>query len=400
MSCVKRALMFIGRKKTKTFLLFMIFVVSTFTIMGAWSVRKASAQVRRQIKENSDAKVTLESLDTEDMLNDADADGIAYMENVVVLNRVSQGLAYADGFAPVDGGGDGGSGNIQFHGYDDMAKDSPFEEQVCRIVEGRKAKGEGEIVINHVLAECRQIKIGDVLSFADGQGQKVSAEVVGLYLTGIENSQTDEVFTENRMENQIYASCNLVREICGVEQYEKVAAYVGNPDCLEQTAEEMRRLFQEKAEVRTLDTVYQKVKYSVQQAERVAGLIFALMLLVSVFMSGSLLCMWMRNRKTEIAVYRSMGIAKGNIFCQMFLECALLYMGAICFSALCGFFLFPGVSSRIAALQEAGNAARLSGLDVALMWGIGTGLLMVLVGIALVPYFRKQLKNILSEMEG
>ena len=130
MSCVKRALIFIGRKKTKTFLLFMIFVVSTFTIMGAWSVRKASAQVRRQIKENSDAKVTLESLDTEDMLNDADADGIAYMENVVVLNRVSQGLAYADGFAPVDGVGDGGSGNIQFHGYDDMAKDSPFDDQV------------------------------------------------------------------------------------------------------------------------------------------------------------------------------------------------------------------------------------------------------------------------------
>lgn len=392
--------MFIGRKKTKTFLLFMIFAVSTFTIMGAWSVRNASGQISRQIRENSGTKVTLESLDSEDMLDDADADGIAHMENVITLNRVSQGLAYADGFAPIDGGGDGGGGNMQIHGYDDMMKDSPFEEQVCRIVEGREAMREGEIVINHVLAECRQIKIGDVLSFAGGQGQKVSAEVVGLYLTGTENSQTDEVFTENRMENQVYALCSLVREICGVEHYGKVAAYVENPDCLEQTAQEMGELFQEKAEVRTLDNIYQKVKYSVQQVERVTGLIFALMLLVSVFVIGSLLCMWMRNRKTEIAVYRSLGVAKWNIFAQMFLECAFLYSGALLVSSLSGVFLFPEISGRIAALRDAGNAACLNGSAIALMWGIGMGLQMALVGTALVPYFRKQLKDILSEMEG
>ena len=144
--------------------------------------------------------------------------------------------------------------------------------------------------------------------------------MVGFYLTGNESSETDAVLTENRIENQIYADASLVRELWGKERYKKISVYLADPDLLEQTEEEMERLFGNKAEVGRLDTVYQKLRYSIQQTARVTKLIFVLIGLTSVFITGSLLGLWMRNRKKEIAVYFSMGIERKNVFAQMCLE--------------------------------------------------------------------------------
>lgn len=74
MTWMKRALCYIRRKRIKTFLLFLIFFVSVFAILGAWSVLYASDQVGRRIKENSNSKVTMESMDQEQMLDAVDVD--------------------------------------------------------------------------------------------------------------------------------------------------------------------------------------------------------------------------------------------------------------------------------------------------------------------------------------
>lgn len=400
MTWMKRALCYIRRKRIKTFLLFLIFFVSVFAILGAWSVLYASDQVGRRIKENSNSKVTMESMDQEQMLDAVDVDAVKHLQNIVRINRVSEIGAYANGFPLVEGSEEGEAGRVTIHGYDDMKNDSPFEEQICRLVEGREVKGKGEIVINQVLAECGQIKIGDELSFLGKEGQHVSAVVVGFYLTGNENSQTDAVHTENRMENQVYADTGFVLGLSGKEQYQKIAVYVADPDSLKQTAQEMEQLFADKANVGTLDTVYQKLKYSIQQIERVTRLMFTLIGLTSVFIIGSLLCMWMRNRKTEIAVYFSMGLDRKNVFAQMCLECILLFTGAAAAASVIGLCVFPAWISGMDAFQGQEIRPLCSAGNLLSVWGIGTGLLVVLVGMASAPYFRKQLKDILSEMEG
>lgn len=400
MTWIKRALCYIRRKKVKTLLLFLIFFVSVLAILGAWSVLYAADQVGRRIKENSNSKVTLESMDKEHTLDAADADKVKRLPNIVRSNRVCQTGAYANGFPLVEGSEEGEPGRVTIYGYDDMKNDSPFEEQVCRLVEGREAKGKGEIVVNHVLAEYAQIKIGDELSFLGEEGRHASAVVVGFFLNGNENSQTDAVYTENRMENQVYADTDFVQALCGREQYQKIAVYVADPDSLKQMAQEMEQIFGEKANVGTLDTVYQKLKYSIQQIERVTRLMFTLIGLTSVFIIGSLLCMWMRNRKTEIAVYFSMGIDRKNVFAQMCLECILLFTGAAAAASVIGLCVFPAWISGMDAFQGAEIRSFCSAGNLLSVWGIGMGLLAVLVGLASAPYFRKQLKDILSEMEG
>lgn len=400
MTWMKRALCYIRRKRGKALLLFLIFFVSVFAILGAWSVLHASAQVGRRIKEDSNSKVTLESINQEQMLDAVDVDAVKHLQNITRINRVSQIGAYANGFPLVEGSEEGEAGKATIHGYDDMKHDSPFEEQVCRLVEGSQVSGKGEIVINRVLAECGQIKIGDELSFLGERGQSVSAVVVGFYLNGNENSQTDAVYTENRMENQIYADTDFVLALCSEEQYQKIAVYVAEPDQLKQMAEEIEQIFADKVNVGTLDTVYQKLKYSIQQIERVTRLIFALIGLTSVFIIGSLLCMWMRNRKTEIAVYFSMGIARKNVFAQMCFECILLFTGAAAAAFVIGLCIFPAWISALDAFRGQEISSFASVGNLLSVWGIGTALLAVLVGLATAPYFRKQLKDILSEMEG
>ena len=62
------------------------------------------------------------------------------------------------------------------------------------------------------------------------------------------------------------------------------------------------------------------------QTGRITFLIFALTVTSGSLITGLLLAMWMRSRKTEIAVLISLGIAKGNILSQMILEEMILYL--------------------------------------------------------------------------
>ena len=158
------------------------------------------------------------------------------------------------------------------------------------------------------MAEYNQIEIGDTISFFLESGETLNATVTGFYLTGNERQQTENVYTINRIENQIYSSISLIQRF-DEGKYEKIVAYVDNPDLLSDTAERIEDCFGDSVVIRTQDTMYQKMKFVVAQIERVTKLIFALTVITSIFVVGMLLCMWMRNRKVEMAIFISMGIS-------------------------------------------------------------------------------------------
>lgn len=259
MSFVLRVLCYIKRKWKKTILLSGVFCITVFTMLGTWEVLKASEQIAVQMRKESNSKITIESLQEETFLNNEDIEFIKALQNVNRINRTTEITVYANGFLVISGAED--TDKVVLHGFDDMLRDSPFEEKICRVVSGREALKDGEIVINQRLAELNQIELNDELSFICGE-QLQTSKVVGFYLTGNENNQTNAVLSENRIENQIYTVNTVVFGLGNPGYYKKLIAYVDDPENLAETESRILKMMGEKASVRTLDTVYQKIKLS------------------------------------------------------------------------------------------------------------------------------------------
>ena len=398
MNFVKRAMCYVRRKSGKSVLLFFLFLVADITILGTLAILDTSSGINDEIRRQTNAKVVIESLEVNRSLTEQDYRKLLDIASINNMNRMAKCILYPNGFAPITGADENEIGQVCLIGFDDMEKDSPFTENVCRLVAGEFAKDENEIVINQHLAERNQIEIGDELCFISGN-EDGSARVTGFYLTGNERKQTENVLTINRIENQIYTNLSFAVEM-GAERYEKIIAYVNNPEQLSETADVIGNTLGEGLGISTQDTMYQKMKFSIMQIERVTKLVFGLTVMTSIFVVGMLLCMWMRNRKVEIAVFVSLGISKLEVFLQMMTEIVCIYFLSCMMSAGVFRAIIPFLSELMGGMDGVRMNLVFSMRNVWKVWGIGVIILILITFIVMLPCLTKKIKDTLSEMEG
>ena len=398
MNFVKRAMRYVCRKSGKSVLLFFLFLVADITILGTLAILDTSSGINDEIRRQTNAKVVIENLEVNRSLTEQDYRKLLDIASINSMNRMAKCILYPNGFAPITGADENEIGQVCLIGFDDMEKDSPFTENVCRLVAGEFAKDENEIVINQHLAEQNQIEIGDELCFIS-ENENGSARVTGFYLTGNERKQTENVLTINRIENQIYTNLSFAVEM-GAERYEKIIAYVNNPEQLSETADVIGNTLGEGLGISTQDTMYQKMKFSIMQIERVTKLVFGLTVMTSIFVVGMLLCMWMRNRKVEIAVFVSLGISKLEVFLQMMTEIVCIYFLSCMMSAGVFRAIIPFLSELMGGMDGVRMNLVFSMRNVWKVWGIGVIVLILITLIVMLPCLTKKIKDTLSEMEG
>lgn len=398
MDFVKRAMCYVRRKSGKSVLLFFLFLVADITILGTLAILDTSSGINDEIRRQTNAKVVIENLEVNRSLTEQDYRKLLDTASINSMNRMAKCILYPNGFAPITGADENEIGQVCLIGFDDMEKDSPFTENICRLVAGEFAKDENEIVINQHLAEQNQIEIGDELYFISGN-EDGSASVTGFYLTGNERKQTENVLTINRIENQIYTNLSFAVEM-GAERYEKIIAYVNNPEQLSETADLIGNALGEGLGISTQDTMYQKMKFSIMQIERVTKLVFGLTVMTSIFVVGMLLCMWMRNRKVEIAVFISLGIPKLEVFLQMMTEIVCIYSLSCMMSAGAFHAIIPFLSELMGGMDGVRINLVFSMRNVWKVWGIGVIVLILITLIVMLPCLTKKIKDTLSEMEG
>ena len=133
----------------------------------------------------------------------------------------------------------------------------------------------------------------------------------------------------NRIENQIFIDNISYWDLFGMEGYAKVAVYCKNPEQLNVLEEKLNKYLSGKADATTSDTLYQQMALPLEQITRVAKLMLALILLAGTTVVSLLLCMWMRTRQRETAIFISIGKPKASIFLQVFLESFLVFALAV-----------------------------------------------------------------------
>ena len=230
----------------------------------------------------------------------------------------------------------------------------------------------------------------------------VQGSISGYYLSGTERKQTKEMNAVYRIENTIYGKPELINQIQDISGYESVSVYLKDPETMEDVGQSITEILGDKAELTKSDTLFQQMKQPLEQAIRIVQLMQYLAIGTGMIVVTLLLCMWMRSRKKEVAVYISLGERKSSIFMQMMLESLLVFVASTLFAVVAGNFLAKWLKTILFAGENAMETLQINiqSVDIGLLAAVGGGILLLAVGISLIPVLGKNPKDTLSEMEG
>ena len=402
----KRGFLYLIRKRGKSILLLLIFLFVNSMILSTNMILHATESTEAAMREKAGAKVVCEISDTTYPITDKEADTIKDLAGVTSINRMGRQSAYLTDFSPVTASTSAEPDNLKISllSYDDMDTDSPFADQSYRLTDGELIRPETKYgaVINAQFAEANGLQIGDTLSFEAESGKTVTVKVIGEYLTGNESQQDNTTLAVYRMENQIYIDNTAYVELFGGSGFYKVSAYTGQPALLDTLAESIQGVLQDKADVTTSDALYQQMKAPLTQITRVVSLMRLLTFFTGTVIVSLLLCMWMRSRQKGMAVFISMGEQKIIIFLQALLEAAAVFLIALIGSCGLGSLASGWLQDLLLSSVETSVSLQVSlqFTDIALLLGIGSGVVVIAVLLSLLPVIRANPKDILSRMEG
>ena len=402
----QRGVLYLTRKRAKSILLLMIFLFVNSMILGTNMILHAAQSTEAAMKEKTKAKVVCEMVDAGQPVTEEDAREIGNLDAVTSLNRMGQQAAYLPELLPVTGNTSTEADNqkVSLFSFDDMETDSPFADQSFRLTEGRLIGPDSRYcaVVNQGFAQANGLKVGDTFSLENEEGKKTTVEIIGEYLAGNETRQEKETLALYRQENQIYIDNTAYLELFGEKGFYKLSAYVSQPELLDSLAGEIQEIVGEKAEVTTSDTLYQQMKAPLTQITRVVSLMRLLAFGTGTAVVSLLLCMWMRSRQKEMAVFLSMGEGKSVIFWQALLESAVVFLIALLGACVLGTAASGWMQELLLATVDTGTSLTVSlqAGDIAQLLGIGGTVVGIGVLLSLIPVLRSNPKDILSRMEG
>ncbi|HIQ98611.1 MAG TPA: ABC transporter permease [Candidatus Scybalocola faecavium] len=405
MTFYKRGFLYLIRKRGKSLLLFFIFLLVSLMILGTTMILHGAAQTKTAMEEKSNAKVVCEITDTDQPITSQDIQDIRALPQIRSLNRIGDGAVSLSRLAPItqSDSGDQKNSQVRLRSFDDLNNDSPFSDGSYRLTQGQliSPDTQNSVVVNEIFAQTNGLSLGDEITL-ENSGATVTATVIGLYLTGNETRQDASTLSVYRMENQIFSDQLTWSQLMGDGGYIKVSAYTSQPELLNDLAQSIRDILQDKGDVTTSDALFRQMSAPLTQITRVVSLMRILAFITGTAVISLILAMWMRSRQREMAILISLGEYKSQIFLQALLESVTLYIIAAATACPLG-FLSGGILEKImtsAVTAQVSLQISLQPRDIFLLFAI-TGITVIIsVCISVLPVIRTNPKDILSRMEG
>ena len=103
MNYLQRAFCYISRKRLKSLLLFMIFMVINCMVLGILGIQRASEEVMKELRSNAESKVILEIKQGTEKFTEDDVQGFLKIPNINWINRLWSEQIEIPELAPVIG---------------------------------------------------------------------------------------------------------------------------------------------------------------------------------------------------------------------------------------------------------------------------------------------------------
>ena len=371
MGTIKRAFLYVARKKGKSILLFFILLImSTFVLTGL-STQKASQEAQKNLREalGGEFYVSVElsesnpyfrrvddgegALDlytelpvTRDMINAIMEIGGIEKYDASAQTLVSTNLTIFPGNVPLKGEL---NNKIYARTVAGTENNSFFQSGIMELTEGKHITGNesNAAVISRDMADQNSLQIGDSISLQADEEAKV--KIIGIYEIRKPDPAYASVVTYEKLENQIFIDTSALQDLFGdmpVGFYE-VAFSVYDPAQLDSIMSEVKglsaidwRAFKVAADNQT----YLDAAAPLQKLQALVSSIIWVIVLVSAVILSLILTMWGRSRIHETGVFLSLGIGKMRIIGQYLAE--VLLIAVIAFG--CSYFTSNAVAGQLA----------------------------------------------------
>lgn len=382
MNFISRAGLYIVRKKGKSILLFIVFLIMATLVLTALALGSASKAARENLKNSLGGEflVACDYDDSNPYLKIEQNDGgmlvyttLQITPEMVEKIRNIEGVKYCS--AEVESLADCPdmkwfAGNVpiveefrqsaKILGTWKSIESSLFTSGKLTLAEGRHITPEDnkKVLISKDLAEKNGLKIGDTIAIQP-EMKGVECEIIGLFTPRELESINDQVTSYDKIQNLILSDLSALIEMedgPAIQGFKELTVSVSDP-------EEMESIMARVKEIPGIDwqgfTVsadndnYESTAASLRQLSGLASAFLVIILIASVAILSLILTMWARGRVHETGVLLSAGIRKSSILGQYIAE--LLLIAFIAF--LLSYFSASAVASRTGEVLQAGQKA-------------------------------------------
>ncbi len=371
MGTIKRAFLYVARKKGKSILLFFILLImSTFVLTGL-STQKASQEAQKNLREalGGEFYVSVElsesnpyfrrvddgegALDlytelpvTRDMINAIMEIGGIEKYDASAQTLVSTNLTIFPGNVPLKGEL---NNKVYARTVAGTENNSFFQSGIMELAEGKHITGNesNAAVISRDMADQNNLRIGDSISLQADEEAEV--KIIGIYEIRKPDPAFTSVVTYEKLENQIFIDTSALQSLFGDMPmgFYEAAFSVYDPAQLDSIMAEVKglsaidwRAFKVAADNQT----YLDAAAPLQKLQALVSSTIWVIALVSAVILSLILTMWGRSRIHETGVFLSLGIGKMRIIGQYLAE--VLMIAVIAFG--CSYFTSNSVAGRLA----------------------------------------------------
>ena len=367
MNCLKRAYLYVTRKKGKSILLFLILLVTaTFVLSGLCigdATRQAQMNLRKNLggafdmavnysednpyyrqeeSENDDGTTdvlmySMKQVSPEMVANIRNITGVKYCD--ASTENLYDGLLPISGTVPVE---EEFSHCVTGVGVWRSSEQEFFTSEKLTLIAGRHIAENDthSAIISDVLAEKNQIKLGDTFTITGGSKKEISLEVIGLFHANVTEKLGAAVTSYDKIQNHIFtdiASAIEAENSATVQGFDDVKVTVDDPENLKQIMEQVKHLpgYEENAyTIAADDEAYQSAAASISSLDALVKSLLIGIIVVSIIILALILTLWGKARVHETGVFLSLGIKKGNILGQYIAEVLLIAVFAFAASGI------------------------------------------------------------------
>ena len=181
-------------------------------------------------------------------------------------------------------------------------------------------------------------------------GRPIPLTVVGIFRVNfadepsrftMENELTDNfIFTDMQTDEkwrEYYSAAVGKTYTPGQRKYNDLTLFVEDPALLDDAIQKVRSLDLIDWNYYTIekdDSAYRALAKPLDMMTGITTFLTVLLAAGCLIVLMLLFFMWIRGRRREIGILRAQGVRKGNILCQLLLECLLVVAAAFCSAAL------------------------------------------------------------------
>ncbi len=370
MGTIRRAFLYVTRKKGKSVLLFFILLIMATFVLTGLSAREASREAQKNLREalGGEFQVAVNLSESNPYFR-KDEDGAGNVELYTELpvtqevidavmgiggmkyyhastqTLVSTNLTIFPGNVPLKGDM---NNKIYARTVSGTENSSFFQSGIMELAEGEHITENvrNGAVISKAMADQNNLKLGDTISLQADEAVKV--KLIGIYEILKPDPAFASIVTYEKLENQIFIDMGTLQDLFGnvPSGFYDVTFTVEDPAELEEIISQVNDLSSidwRAFTVTTNNQTYLDAAAPLQKLQTLVSSMIFVIAWVSGIILSLILTMWGRGRIHETGVFLSLGIGKTQIIGQYLAE--VLMIAALAFG--CSYFTSSAAADQI-----------------------------------------------------